>query len=748
MVSSAIPPLFFLSFLAFLPLFAASNVTLGSSLSATADNPSWVSPSGDFAFGFRQLNNTNTFLLAIWYAQIPDQTIVWHANTTNPVQTGSNIKLTANGLTLNDPNGLIIWTAQPKATVNYGAMLDTGVYVWQSFDYPTDTILPTQILPLGGMLYSKLSQTNYTKGRFELHFMNGSLQLNPVAWPTENKYDFYYNSQTANSNSFLSGYQLVFNQSTDIYILFGNGSTFKLWPNNFPNSDNYYRTTLDFDGVFRGYAYATTSAGIQSWSPVGHIPENICSDLKVLFMGSGACGYNSYCTANGAATSCHCPPGFSLIDPNNEYGGCAPDFPQDCGVDNGTSNPEDYFMTQVQDLNFPNGDYDMLGPYYNQTQCEQACMQDCNCVVAIFNGEFCWKKRLPLSNGRQEFALAFFKVRKDSVATSTCKKDENVFSTCKKDKNVFWLSFLFGGSGLFNILLLGVISLTFFSRHQRKSRNTICHTSVFEANLHVFTFEELKIATDGFKEELGSGSFGVVYKGVIKYGSKTQVAVKKLDKLSQGGEREFKAEVTAIGKTHHKNLVQLLGYCNEGPQRLLVYEFMSNGSLANFLFGIPRPDWFQRVRVALGIARGLVYLHEECSTPLIHCDIKPQNILIDDLVIPRISDFGLAKSLLYNQTRTQTGIRGTRGYVAPEWFKNESEDEEKAILVDWAYDCFKEGSIDALVDNDDAAMNDIETLRRWVMTAIWCIQEDPLQRPTMSMVIQMLEGYVEVPIPS
>lgn len=234
--------------------------------------------------------------------------------------------------------------------------------------------------------------------------------------------------------------------------------------------------------------------------------------------------------------------------------------------------------------------------------------------------------------------------------------------------------------------------------------------------------------------------------------------------------------MTAIGKTHHKNLVQLLGYCNEGPHRLLVYEFMSNGSLANFLFGIPRPDWFQRVKVALGIARGLVYLHEECSTPIIHCDIKPQNILIDDLFIPRISDFGLAKSLLYNQTRTHTGIRGTRGYVAPEWFKNvpvtvkvdvysfgvmlleiiccrksvvqESEDEERAILVDWAYDCFKEGSIDALVDNDDAAMNDIETLRRWVMIAIWCIQEDPLRRPTMSMVIQMLEGYVEVPIPS
>ncbi|KAG5539970.1 hypothetical protein RHGRI_020267 [Rhododendron griersonianum] len=128
--SSAIPPLLFLSLLPFLPLNAASNVTLGSSLSATSDNnPSWVSPSGDFAFGFRQLNNTDIFLLAIWYAQIPDQTIVWQANTNSPVQAGSNIELTANGLNLTDPNGLTIWSVQPNSTISYGAMLDTGNFI-------------------------------------------------------------------------------------------------------------------------------------------------------------------------------------------------------------------------------------------------------------------------------------------------------------------------------------------------------------------------------------------------------------------------------------------------------------------------------------------------------------------------------------------------------------------------------------------------------------------------------------------
>ncbi|KAG5539961.1 hypothetical protein RHGRI_020258 [Rhododendron griersonianum] len=697
MASSEIPPLLLLSLLPFLPLNAASNVTLGSSLSATSDNnPSWVSPSGDFAFGFRQLNNTDIFLLAIWYAQLPDQTIVWHANTTSPVQTGSNIELTANGLNLTDPNGLTIWTAQPaNSTISYGVMLDTGnfilsgtntaVYVWQSFNYPTDTILPTQILPLGGMLYSKLSETNYAKGRFELHFMNGDLQLNPVAWPTETQYSSYYSSGTANPNSSLSGFQLVFSQSGDIYILLGNGGTFPLWPYIFPNSSNYYRATLDFDGVFREYAYPKSSVGNESWSVVGYIPENICADLTTNDLGSGACGYNSYCMANGSTTSCHCPPGFSFIDPNNDYGGCAPDFPQDCGVDNGASNPEDlYDLIEVQNVNFPFGDYDSLGPY-NLTQCEQACLQDCNCVVAIFNGILCWKKRLPMSNGRQQTAMAIFKVRKHSVANTTpLGGSSDPISNSKKDKLVFWLSLLFGSSGLFNILSLGVISLMIFKSCRRKSREAIHDSSVFETNLHVFTFEELKKATDGFKEELGSGSFGIVYKGVLKYGSKTQVAVKKLDKLSQGRDREFKAEVTAIGRTHHKNLVQLLGYCHEGIRG-------TRGYVA--------PEWFRNVPVTVKV------------------DVYSFGVMLLEIICCRKS-------------------------VAQEF-----EDEERAILTDWAYDCFTEGTLDALVENDDAAMNDIETLRRWVMTAIWCVHEDPLQRPAMSTVLRMLEGYVEVPIP-
>ncbi|GLT59527.1 hypothetical protein SLA2020_323400 [Shorea laevis] len=126
----------------------------------------------------------------------------------------------------------------------------------------------------------------------------------------------------------------------------------------------------------------------------------------------------------------------------------------------------------------------------------------------------------------------------------------------------------------------------------------------------------------------------------------------------------------AIGKTNHKNPVRLLGFCNEEEHRLLVYEYMTNGSLASYLFSNPRPSWKKRTEFAFGTARGLVYLHEECSNQIIHCDIKPQNILLDDSFTAKIADFGLAKLLGKDQTRTLTKLRGTRGYVAREGFKD------------------------------------------------------------------------------
>ncbi|ESW18345.1 hypothetical protein PHAVU_006G033300 [Phaseolus vulgaris] len=289
-----------------------------------------------------------------------------------------------------------------------------------------------------------------------------------------------------------------------------------------------------------------------------------------------------------------------------------------------------------------------------------------------------------------------------------------------------------------------------FSFNRKKIKSSKTNNGVIEKNLRNFTFKELVEATGNFSEELGRRSFSIVYKGTIDM---TSLAVKKLDKLFRDNDREFQTEMNVIGQTHHRNLVRLLGYCNEGQHRILVYEFMSNGTLASFLFTPLKANWRQRFEIASGIARGLVYLHEECCTQIIHCDIKPQNILLDDQYNARISDFGLAKLLLINQSHTETGIRETKGYVAPDWFRSSPittkvDTYSFGVLLLEIICCRRNTRrLDILLENDDEAVKNIKSFEKFVMIALWCIHEDPTLRPTMKKVLLMLEGIVEVLIP-
>ncbi|TKY70794.1 G-type lectin S-receptor serine/threonine-protein kinase RLK1 [Spatholobus suberectus] len=436
-------------------------------------------------------------------------------------------------------------------------------------------------------------------------------------------------------------------------------------------------------------------------------------------------------------------------------------------------------MHESRDFNFPRGDYERIQPY-TQQECQQSCLHDCMCAVAILGGDnTCWKKRLPLSNGREEVSdqlLVYIKTRVTRDFYPGANRELPPGHNSKKEdraKPILLGSLI--ASLVVNSILLATFAL-FNLLKQKVKRVVAAPASLLETNLHSFTYQTLEKATRGFSDEIGRGSYGIVYKGQLEAASCNVVAVKRLDRSAQEREKEFRTELSAIGKTCHKNLVRLIGFCDEGVNRLLVYEFMTNGTLADILFAQSKPIWNVRVGFALGIARGLVYLHEECDSPIIHCDIKPQNILIDEHFNTRISDFGLAKLLLSDQSRTNTMIRGTRGYVAPEWFKNvpvtvkvdvysfgvmlleticcrrsvlmnESGEEEKAVLTDWAYDCYMEGRIDAVVENDEEALSDNGRLQKWVKIAIWCINEHPEMRPTMGMVMQMLEGFVEVPNP-
>lgn len=294
-----------------------------------------------------------------------------------------------------------------------------------------------------------------------------------------------------------------------------------------------------------------------------------------------------------------------------------------------------------------------------------------------------------------------------------------------------------------------------------------------DGNLVAFRYGDLKCFTKNFSHELGRGGFGPVYKGVLP--DSTVFAVKKLQDLSQG-EKQFRNEVSTIGTIQHINLICLYGFCVEGINRCLVYEFMSNGSLDTHLFHGRKTDldWEKRYKILLGTACGLAYLHEKCRDCIVHCDIKPENILLDSSFVPKVADFGLAKLIGRDLSRVLTTMRGTRGYLAPEWISGVAitakadvysygmmlfeiisgkrntdhwEDDKPGFFPAFAVKKLITGEIVGLLDSRLEGVATIEEVTRACKVACWCIQDEEIYRPTMGQVVQMLLGIIEISMP-
>ncbi|XP_047977955.1 G-type lectin S-receptor-like serine/threonine-protein kinase LECRK4 [Salvia hispanica] len=664
----------------------SQTISVGSSLTAASNTNPWrSSPNGDFALGFKQLQpNTGLFLLAIWFDKIPDKTTVWYERSSYPVPRGSMLRLdSANGLILQDPQGRLLYntsTGGPVDQVSHALLNDTGNFVirlrdssilWESFRHPTDTILPSQSIEMGDTLVSRRTEANFSVGRFYASISNnGRFIFNTKNVPSNSDYDDeYYGGTTSPPNASEAVIRAKFDSGALISLVRRNGQDQILSPRSIPlSSDNYYRATLDFDGIFTQYCHPKNFGSNPSWQIASSWPQNICRNING-FTGSGACGYNSVCRLVNQRPVCECPQGFSLADPSNPYGNCEPQFVQGC-----TDGGNEYDLVIIDDTDWPNNDYERKKPCPEE-QCRIACQEDCFCDVSIYRDNSCWKKRLPLSNGRVDTSQGlkpFLKIRKRDVTLRNPRP--------RRDRQtlIFVISVLLGSSSFINCLFITAACVLLFFGYNRIFRGPSPVQDPSASNIRCFTYKELVQATDGFKDELGTGAFGIVYKGSIQNGL---VAVKRLDRMFQDSDKEFKTEVNVIGRTHHKNLVSLIGFCEEGPHRLLVYEYMSNGTLADFLFGDLRASWSQRTQIAMGIAQGLTYLHEECSSQIIHCDIKPHNILLDEYYIARISDFGLAKLLTMNQSKTLTNIQGTKGYVAPEWFRNTQISNSEMVRI-------------------------------------------------------------------
>lgn len=284
-----------------------------------------------------------------------------------------------------------------------------------------------------------------------------------------------------------------------------------------------------------------------------------------------------------------------------------------------------------------------------------------------------------------------------------------------------------------------------------------------------FSYADIKRITHKFRDKLGEGAHGTVYKG--KLSNEIQVAVKILNNV-EGDGKDFINEVGTMGKIHHINVVRLLGFCADGFHRALVYDYFPNGSLDKFISTQNKKDnflgWDKLHQIALGIANGIEYLHQGCDQTILHFDINPHNVMLDDDFTPKITDFGLAKMCSKNQSVvSMTAAKGTLGYMAPEVFsrnfgnvsyksdiysygmlllemvggrKNTKiTDEEENIQImypEWIHNLLEGGDIQISVDEE----GDFRIARKIAIAGLWCIQWHPLHRPTMKTVVQMLQG--------
>jgi len=359
-------------------------------------------------------------------------------------------------------------------------------------------------------------------------------------------------------------------------------------------------------------------------------------------------------------------------------------------------------------------------------------------------------------------------------------KDQHVIK-----EYIWFLNILYFLTGVVSAIIGGLVFILCCC-FRRKSNTLVksCFTTKSDSNIEAFLanhgaivqkrykFLEVKKMTNSFKVKLGQGSFGTVYQGKLHTGS--LVAVKLLNASSKRNGEDFINEVASISRTSHVNIVTLLGFCLEGRKKALIYEFMANGSLDKFIYNrgpatIASLSWENLYQISIGIARGLEYLHRGCNTKILHFDIKPHNILLDENFCPKISDFGLAKLCPRNESIiSMSDTRGTMGYLAPEMInrhfggvsqksdvysygmmllemvggrKNINPEASHTSEIYFPHLVYKRLELDNNVIPDKVInVEENEIVKRMTIVSLWCIQTLPNDRPTMSRVVDMLEG--------
>eukprot|EP01018_Ginkgo_biloba_P012990 Gb_37088 [translate_table: standard] len=719
-----------------------SSVLELNSVATPAKSKILVSPKGTFAYGFLSIG-AQAYVLGIWYATIPNYTVTWLANRDHPVDGNSALTLAENGsMTLSYSNGTLVWaTNTSDLRVKEAILLENGVAVPEQYWVDLDSLDQTQYVMTGGGAGLIISSAG-------INTTGGIIISDGLSFMTSD---------------------------------FGEG--------------HLRRLTLDADGNLRVYGWQkNTSKWVVVW-------KAIQQQCKIY----GMCGPNALCADKSDHTQeCICPPGFHMKNDSDHSQGCDRDIDLKCNESASKFVNLEFASYQGHDL--------LRLSFQTLKDCETACLDNCSCLAFSYmydqypwkalGSENCYLKGRLLYGYRSPNSKSFMFIRVSvndtnssaAIASISRLTNPSLNLVCPSDLRLKFPKITYSsqevttasavGSSILLVEIIAGATAAYFlmSKYRILKEAERYGKEMLSGRPKKFTYAELETATNNFSQIVGKGGFGTVYKGFLP--DFTPIAVKKIDRVTEG-EDEFWAEVTIVCRIHHLNLVRMFGFCAEGDHRLLVYEYVPNGSLETHLFPSPDKvlnppslDWKTRYKIAVRTAKGIAYLHEECLEWILHCDIKPQNILLDDKFCPKVSDFGLSKLVDRETALSVSHIRGSRGYLAPEWTENRpitakadvysfglvlleivsgrknfaftvsAMETDRWCFPVWAFEMMKRGEMSEIVDQNMGEHEwDEDEVERVIKTAFWCIQTDPLLRPSMGKAVHMLEGTVPVEEP-
>ncbi|XP_059436884.1 G-type lectin S-receptor-like serine/threonine-protein kinase At1g11330 [Corylus avellana] len=753
-----------------------------------SDPETITSSGGDFNLGFFSPPNSTFRYVGIWYAEISVSTVIWVANRNKPLKNSSGI------LTISEDGNLVVLDAQKKvlwssnltnSVVNSSAQLldsgnlvlqgnTTGTFLWESFQHPSDTFMENMKISTNVTSGKKVQLTSWKNPSDPSigNFSAGIVVRNLPEFFIWNGSSTYWRSGPWNSlvfigvremNSvYLNGFSLVDDQEGTFYFSYA-----------FSNESFPVNFVLNAQGnLLRKYSNDGKDWKVR-WSAL----ETECDVYA-------KCGAFGSCNSQNSPI-CSCLRGFEPKNTQewnrgNWTSGCVRRTPLQCERKNNGSDgsKKDGFlkltMMKVSDLE----DWSSA----LEEQCRSQCLENCSCnAYAYDSGIGCmpWTRSLidvqKFSSGGIDLYVR--------LAYSELDKEGNV-------KVIVIVTMIIGV--IFTGICIYLLRRWMAKQKARKKKmKEILLLNMGEdkhgdnvnqaklEELPIFNLQELASVTNSFHQsnKLGQGGFGPVYKGKLLDGQ--EIAVKRLSKASGQGLEEFMNEVVVISKLQHRNLVRLLGCCIEGEEKMLVYEYMANKSLDTFVLDSVKQkllDWRRRFNIIEGIGRGLLYLHRDSRLRIIHRDLKASNILLDEELNPKISDFGMARIFGINEDQANTTrVIGTYGYMSPEYamegrFSEKSDvfsfgvllleiiserrntsfydDEQAMSLLGFAWKMWNADNLVAVTDPIIREPCFEKEILRCIHVGLLCVQEFANDRPSVSIVISMLKSeIVDLPLP-